>query len=230
MMGQFRAMASLACFFGLSIGVAAAKDCGDCGHCVPGYFSDKPRWMCAVTPATQHCPSACKCVEKNHGDGVFCPSDQKCKDDIWVPGQGDIVSDIHSSCSAPGYGSNGTISTQHGGKGRRIHLAHTHIAKVTGSGKLEGMHRQLDLGRPGRCAADAFVRLLGETLKQADGQLAVFEILSVGECCDKCLETNGCVGWNSHQGICSLLSSVSGSWEHQSGSFSGVHRAALVAV
>lgn len=100
------------------------------------------------------------------------------------------------------------------------------------TGKLEGLHTQLDLGRPGRCAGDAQVHLLGEPLKQEDGKAMELKLPSVGHCCDKCADTSGCAGWSMDvdTSTCFLLSSLSGTWDQRPGYISGVHVNAMVTV
>lgn len=83
------------------------------------------------------------------------------------------------------------------------------MPRILADGRLEGLHRYLDFGRPGVCRGTVFVQAVGEVMPSSDGEM-VTDIKCVDECCTKCDGLPGCVGWNVNGRECTFLRSVTG--------------------
>lgn len=180
----------------------------DCDKCMDGKFQIGGDMGLDKGQACQTC---------EHGgwpcDGIA----QSDKDMEWYAGSGDIIRSSGSLCAKNGV--NKTLASSSGGNIGGVWLHGSHVPVLLDDGLLEGKHFQLDLGRSGQCAADAFVRLLGMPLEDHDPK----PYGSVGECCDRCHITEGCKGWVMDGIICSLLGTLNGTWSSCDECIAGVH-------
>jgi hypothetical protein len=155
----------------------------DCDKSFPGTFSNNQDTPRMKEPDKDAACSYCHTSEKRcDGLSKLCSGDHNTTDCVWAAGSGDII-------RGPGQHSSG------------LGLHSGYVPNILLNGTLEGKHVQLDLGRPGQCAADVFVSLLGMAL---EGERAAG---SVGQCCDRCTKADRCKGWvmDGDTRSCSLL-------------------------
>lgn len=187
----------------------------DCDFCQPGTFNVTLRKSTVGTIKGVVCDSC----ERDSGfrcDGISIGAAGY--GNGWNEGQGDIIRNSGDAC--PKQGANKALTSA---GGSYFFMKHSHIPVLRGNGTLEGKHMQFDLGRKGRCPADAMVRLRGQPLHQHDDDSADFAVESVGECCDKCAEAEKCTGWTIDGTKCFLLGALFGTWDWCETCFSGVY-------
>merc|ERR1712187_421728 len=74
-------------------------------------------------------------------------------------------------------------------------------APTISSSGVPRVHQQLDLGRPGVCAASVGVKLVGMPVD-------TFVAKTVGVCCERCHVTDACVAWSMEHLECTLFSTT----------------------
>lgn len=203
-------MVYIICVFALVQMVAAADayhDCDcTCNKCISGYRWNQTSAGCG-SGSCGGCwidkKASCECAVGAMSTGICLTSDKK----GWEAGNGDLVRDISMVCPVFDMGANADNADNM----TRVAWSSPHYIPVVSPDKrLEGGHLRLDLGRPGRCAADVFVQVLGQPMHNPKISSSVH---SVGECCDACVETEGCVAWVVDGDICTLMSSTTGKWQ-----------------
>lgn len=171
------------------------SSCGSvCG--IGGKKDGKPTWACVFTQM-KPCCSFCQQTDTCHA------TYQPAGDVRWHIGNGDFYPGSGTACPTYGKARNATMPLSlSSGQSGVAWFTSAYLPTFSNEGRLlRGNHKHLDLGRPGRCAANLDVRMRGNVLDQN------LTIRSVGQCCDLCADTPECTAWNMESHNCTLFDS-----------------------
>lgn len=183
-------MPLLLCNFGLVTG-------DGCNPPVPGHIDIRAyQQSCSLDEGVSQPPPCCSACYNN---GANC--DGFNRDSPTSPngsmGQGDVIYPAGWHCFKLGQNSTANSLPSSGDEDdepcdETQECCHHPKSAELEAGRLVYRHGASpnSLGRPGKCAADPLYRVVGSALL-ADP----VPVKSVGQCCDKCLEADGCGGW-----------------------------------